>query len=223
MKRFRTHPWSAAALGAVVLLIIASCASAPETPPEEPPAAAAIPLPEEEMARAGKLRALIAQYELETYAPDAFRQAEDRFGQGESLYGRENDKSKTAFEEAALGYQAVIDRGFPRLTAERRQPADSARAEADALKASVALKDSYAVALGLYEQAVAAEAAGDYARAVDLFTEVGPRFAELAVQARQKKELAEQSLLSSRETLQRAEQRALEAQEAQSGLQGEGL
>jgi hypothetical protein len=223
MNRFRAHPWLAVSLWPAVVLVIASCASTPPPPPEEKPAPTVHPLPEAEMARSRQMRDLIARYALDAYAPEAFRQAETRFGEGESLYSRENDRAKTALEEASRGYQAVIDRGFPLLTDERQESADASRSEADALKAAVALKDAYAAARALYEQAEAAEAAGRYAEAVDGYTQARSRFEELAVTARQKKELAEQSLLSSRETLLRAEQRALEAQEAQSGLQGEGL
>jgi hypothetical protein len=150
-------------LGAVALLV-ASCATAPKPAPE--PAA---PLPEAEYQKAKDLRSTIGKYSLDKYDAAAFQKAEASFKEGEAAYGKDNAKAKTALDQAVTGYRQVLDKGFSSLTGERQSQADKAKAEADALKAAVAMKSEYAAALDVYNQA----------RKVTALRHVGVRKSEL--------------------------------------------
>ena len=89
------------------------------------------------------------------------------------------------------------------------------------MKAAVALTDAYPPAAALYDQAVAALAAKDYARAVDLFTQAAPLFENLAVQAQEKREKALQAMQEAQDGLQRAEAQEQEAEQVRYMVPGE--
>lgn len=216
------HPQVYRLIAAMVALALASCASAPQAPPPPPPAEPSpaaqpspVPAPAGERQQARELRATVERYGLAAYAAQAWQEAERQREQGESLFDRENEKSRSALQEAVRGYRLVLDTGFPLLAAERQSQARQAKGSAEEAMAQVALKDAFAEVQALYEQAASAAQAKDYARAVDLFAEVQPRFEALAGQAREKKARAEQALLASRESIQRAERQAEEAEKTQ--------
>ncbi|OHD21164.1 MAG: hypothetical protein A2064_07610, partial [Spirochaetes bacterium GWB1_66_5] len=169
MGRIRKRPWLLVLLAlAAAAMLAVSCKTAPE-PVEEPveePVTAAVPKPEAEYQTAKELRATVTQFGLDRYEADAFQKAEASFKDGEAAYGKDNAKSRTAFQQAISGYQQVLDGGFPALTAERKKDADDAKAEADAVKAAVAVKADYNAAQGLYKQAGDAEKAKDYPKSL---------------------------------------------------------
>ncbi len=212
-------------------LFLASCASAPPAAPPpaaEPTAPAApqepakvVPPPDAERSQALELRAAIEKYGLAGYAQADWQAGEKQLEQGQSLYDKDNDGARTALQEAARLYRAVLDAGFPQLVAQRQGTARGAKDGADRLKAAVALADAYAPAADLYQQAMAAQKAKDYARAVDLFSEVAPLFEALAAQAAEKREKAQQALREVQDGLQRAEAQGAEAEQVRYAVPGE--
>jgi hypothetical protein len=204
---------------AAAAVVMVSCKTAPAPEPVQPepiaPApepAPAVPTPEQEYQTAKELRATVTQFNLDRYEAEAFNQAEASFKDGEAAYDKDNAKSKTAFEKAIVGYQQVLDGGFPALAGERRKLAEDAKAEADALKAAVAVKADYAAALKQYNQAVDAEKAKDYPKSLGLFDQSEAGFAAAALKARQLKARAEGSIDEVKENLADAEQQAAEAE-----------
>jgi hypothetical protein len=213
MGRIRKRPWLLVLLAlAAAALLTVSCKTAPEPveePVEEP---AAVPKPEAEYQTAKELRATATQFGLDRYEADAFKKAEASFKDGEAAYDKDNAKSRTAFQQAITGYQQVLDGGFPALTAERKKDADDAKAEADAVKAGVAVKADYNAAQGLYKQAGDAEKAKDYPKSLDLYEQSRAKFAAAAQTARQLKARAESSIEEVKDELATAEQQAEEAE-----------
>ena len=213
MGRIRKRPWLLVLLVlAAAAVLMVSCKTAPEPveePVEEP---AAVPKPEKEYQTAKEMRATVTQFGLDRYEADAFEKAEASFKDGESAYGKDNAKSQKAFQQAIAGYQQVLDGGFPALTAERKKSADDAKAEADAVKAGVAVKTDYNAAQSLYKQAADAEKAKDYPKSLDLYEQSRAKFAAAAQTARQLKARAESSIKEVKEELDTAEQQAEEAE-----------
>jgi len=215
MGRLRKRPWLLVLLAlAAATVLLVSCKTAPE-PVEEPveePVTEAVSKPEQEYQTAKELRATVTQFGLDRYEADAFKKAEANFKDGEAAYEKDNAKSRTAFQQAIAGYQQVLDGGFPALTAERKKGADEAKAEADQVKAGVAVKADYNAAQGLYNQAAAAEKAKDYPKSLDLYEQSRAKFVAAAQTARQLKAQAEGSIKEVKEELATAEQQAAEAE-----------
>jgi hypothetical protein len=221
MRRIRKRPWllGLLVLAAAVALLV-SCKTAPEPEPvqpepepePEPVAPEPVPKPEAEYQTAKELRATITEFGLDSYEAEAFEKAEASFKDGEAAYEKDNAKSRTAFQQAIAGYQQVLDGGFPALTAERKQSADEAKAEANAVKAGVAVKADYNAAQNLYNQAAAAEKAKDYPKSLDLYEQSRAKFAAAAQTARQMKARAETAIEEVREDLATAEEQAAEAE-----------
>ena len=198
---------------AAAVFAAVSCATKP-APVEPTPAA---PKPESEYQTAKQMRETITRYGLDRFEADNFKKAESSFKDGEAAYDKDNAKSKAAFEKAIAGYQKVLDSGFPALTKERRQAADDAKSEADALKAAVAVKAEYAAALDVYNQAVAADKAKEYEKSLPLYDKAAEQFNGATRMAKEKKARAEGSLQEVEAGLQDAEEQAAEAEKVKEG------
>ncbi len=216
MGRIRKRPWLLilVALAAAGALLV-SCKTAPPPPVEPEPTtepAAPTPKPEAEYAQAKELRATVTQFGLDKYEPDAFQKAEANFKDGEAAYGKDNDKAKGEFQDAIANYQQVIDGGFPAAIAERKKSADAAKADADAVKAGVAVKKDYGAAQNLYDQAASAEKAKDYPKALDQYEKSRAAFAAAAQKSRDLMAKAKTSIEEVKDELSTAEQQAAEAE-----------
>ena len=209
-KRRRLWLLGLLVLAAAAVLMV-SCKTAPPPEPIEPEPVA-VPKPEKEYQTAKELRATVTEFGLDSYDAAAFKKAEASFKDGEAAYDKDNAKSKAAFQDAIAGYQKVLDSGFPALTAERRKTADAAKAEADAIKANVAVKADYNGALDLYKQAVAAADAKDYRKSLDLYDQSTAKFTAAAATARQLKAKAQTSIDEVKKDLATAEDQAADAE-----------
>jgi hypothetical protein len=209
-KRRRLWLLGLLVLAAAAVLMV-SCKTAPPPEPTEPEPVA-VPKPEKEYQTAKELRATVTEFGLDSYDAAAFKKAEASFKDGEAAYDKDNAKSKAAFQDAIAGYQKVLDSGFPALTAERRKTADAAKAEADAIKAGVAVKADYNAAMDLYKQAVAAAEAKDYRKSLDLYDRSTAKFTAAAATARQLKAKAQASIDQVKKDLATAEDKAADAE-----------
>jgi hypothetical protein len=225
MVRIRKRPWLLALLALVALTagtgILVSCKTAPppepavepEPEPEPAPVAAApVPKPDAEYQTAKQMRATVTQYGLDKYDAAAFQKAEASFKDGEAAYDKDNAKSKAAFQQAIAGYQKVMDAGFPVLVADKKKAAEAAKADADSVKAGVAVKSDYNAAQNLYNQAASAEKAKDYPKCLDLYEQSRARFAAAAQTTRQLMAKAQASIEEVKKDLATAEQQAAEAE-----------
>ena len=210
----------------LLALLIAACASTPETateavPEEKAEKAATVGKPEAEYGRASELKALIERYSLEDYAEAEYAAAESDYDQGVKAYGSDNAASKKSFDSAIEGYGKVIEKAFPAFTRTRRERTESYKKQADDLKAPVAMKTEYAAAKAKYDQAVKAEADGDYESAARLFEELEATFKDIYEKTKDKKEKAEEAIRSTEEELSKAEELSKEADAAASEEESE--
>lgn len=200
-------------------LLLASCATkpAPEEPaPPEPkvepqPTVSAVALPEKEYAEAKALKSRADRNGLGEFVPEEYRQAEASLQEAEGTYNKDNAKAKASLDKAAAAYNTVITKGFPLKTDKSRKDAEALKANADGLKAAVAMKSEYAAALARYNEAVAAQKAGDYERAIDLFGQAQAMFDQVVVKTREKKATAEAALQAAQNSQADSEQKAKEA------------
>jgi len=186
-----------------ILLIFSSCATAPEVEEDTK-----VALPETEYSRANKLKAQADKYSLADYAPDEYSQAEQKLKDGEATYKTDNASSKKSLDEAITGYEAVIAKGFPLLTEKKREDTETIVKQAEGIKAQVAMKEEYTAARTKYDQALAAQNAGEYEQAVALFDEAKLLFEDLYIKTKAKKERAEQAMNSSGESIKDFEEQA---------------
>jgi hypothetical protein len=157
------------------------------TPPTEE-----VPKPENEYTKAKELRNLVIKYDAGQYARLEFDKAESAFENGETAFGEDNDAAKKAFENAIVGYRTVIEKSFSAVS--RKDKAVEYKKLADDLKASVAMKAEYAVAMVKYNEAVDAQDAGNYETAGLLFAELEIIFKDIYERTKEKKEQAEAAL-----------------------------
>ena len=211
----------AAAAGALFLVV--SCASTPpqqpqpETPKPETPTVAA---PDAELAKAKGLQQRVDALGLGTYAPDEYAAANKEFQAGQDAYGKDNAASKKSLLAAIDEYNAVLSKGGPLYLARAQEQAEASKKAADDLKASVAVKDEYEKADGLYVQALKEKDAGEIENAGRDFSQSRDDFDTVAKVAQQKKDAATQALQSAQQDKTASERKAENAQKA---LKDEGF
>lgn len=203
---------------AAALVLLASCATKPAPQPEPQPAPQpapepkpAVALPEKEYAEAQALKARVDRDGLAEYAPEEYKQAEAKLKEAEGFYKKDNAKAKAALDQSIAGYKAVIAKAFSQKTDKARQEAEAAKADADALKAAVAMKDAYAAALAKHNEALAAQKAGEYEKAIALFGEAKAMFEDVYRKTQEKKAAAEAALQAAQDSQAQSEQKAEEA------------
>ena len=214
----------AAAAGALFLVI--SCASTPPTAgstppkPETPPQQSVAGAPEAELAQAKALQQRVDAVGLGTYAPDDYAAANKDLQAGQDSYGKDNTASKTSLQSAIAGYNAVLAKGGPLYLAKVQQDAEASKKTADDLKASVAVKDDYAAADGVYTKALQEKDSGDIENAGRDFSQSRDDFDAVAKTAQQKKDAASQALQDAQQDKTASEKKAGDAQKA---LKDEGF
>lgn len=159
------------------------------------------------MANAKEKRAFIKENALDAYAPDVFKQAEERFSAAEKAFGVDNEASKKALEAALPLYEKTIADGFAAKVAEKRTAAQAARAKADAEKARVAAKEPYAAADAAFARAESDSGAKKYSEAVAGYTEAAKRFDEAAAAAADRRVRARKALDDAGATIRTTEER----------------
>jgi hypothetical protein len=177
----------------IAMIFVVSCATKPKKGPE-PVQKAVSKAPESEYKEAKDLRAKIAKYDLARYAQDDFDKAEGSFKEGESLYNKENDKSKTALKDAIAGYTKVIEIGFPAYLDDKIYVVEGIKKEAEDLKAPVAAKSEYKSASAVYEDALKNKEKGNYEKSSEQLDDAKDQFQSVYDMTLAKKEKAEQNL-----------------------------
>jgi hypothetical protein len=105
------------------------------------PAAA---LPDEELKNVEALKKTIDEYGLSGALPDEYQRGNDELSAGRAAMGSDNAGAKTLLDSAASRYQAVFDAGVEESFRNRQKEVDTAKAQADTLKASRAAAVEYA-------------------------------------------------------------------------------
>jgi tetratricopeptide (TPR) repeat protein len=171
-------------LAAAVAVILGACATAPEVEP-----------PDAERAEAQELQDTINDYDLARYAEAEKEQGDNAFGTAEAAYEQGDYQiALTGFNEAIDNYRTVIQNGLSTLVAARKSEVEEIRQQALDVKADVAVGDAFEVASATYEEALAAEGAGDLERALDLFEQADGEFQLAYDRALELRKEAEQAL-----------------------------
>lgn len=171
------------AIGAIIaaVALLAACASGPEP----------VPAPDEAYETAKTLRSQIQEFELAQYAQSEFDSGETQFAAAEIAYNTEEfAAADEGFNLAIDSYTEVIRAGFRAIAGARQEEAETQRARADEVKASVALADEYADALDVYNRAVAEAEAGNDQEAAVLFESAAGLFAQVFEDASDKRQQA---------------------------------
>ncbi len=186
-------------IGAVILM--ASCASAPNPQQQanDPQAA---------LAKANDLKQKVEAFGLGDYAPDEYRTALKDLKAGQEALGKDNAAAKLSLDSAIAGFTAVITKGGPLVVAKARDQSVSSRKAADDAKASVAVKDDYAKASHLFDQAGAESTAGDWESAQKDYALARDMFDSARAKALQKKATAVETLKKTERMMAESERRA---------------
>jgi hypothetical protein len=211
------------ALVAAVSIIVASCASAPTKPVEAPQVTTPetpVPLPEAELARAKELQQKADAYHLGDFDTADYAAGTKALKAGQDAYGKDNAASKKSLDQAAASFTSVIDKGGKAYLAKARDEADRSRKAADALKASVAVKDDYGRAQDAYDKAGNEGEAGDLGAAGTDYASARDMFDAAAASAQEKKDRATRALDDTDKAMTASEKHA---EDAQNSLQDEGF
>ncbi|HET6450604.1 MAG TPA: hypothetical protein VFI08_04800 [Spirochaetia bacterium] len=213
------------AMAGGALLLVVSCAStpAPKPAPAAPaaaPAAAAPGAPDQELAQAKDLKAKVDSFGLGDFDADDYAAANKDLQAGQDSYGKDNAASKKSLDSAISEYNAVLSKGGDAYLAKSQAQADASRKAADDLKASVAVKDDYAAADAVYQQAVKERASGDIANSSKDFDSARQQFDAVAAAAQKKKDAALQAMQNATDQ-QTASQK--NADDAEKSLKSEGI
>jgi tetratricopeptide (TPR) repeat protein len=200
-------------LGTVIaaMIFVASCATAPKkgTPKPEKQVGTS---PESEYNQAKELRAKIMKYGLAQFAQDEFDAAEVKFKEGEAAYKSDIELSRDSFEKAILGYEAVIDIGFPAYLDGKIAEVEKIKKAAEDIKAPVAVKDDYKSAKAVYDDALKSKKKGNYEEASGLLDKAKDQFQSVYNVTLAKKQKAERNIAESREKIDELEAAAAQEQ-----------
>lgn len=166
-----------------VVFMLSACKSAPkpvdEPKPAETPAAETVPAepvkqgkPIDETLtalrdRAGELSSETKKYGIDTFMPDRWNDAESARKAGLDSYGIDYDTSKSAFENAIVLFESLIQDAFNQIAAELEALIVQARADAVAAGAPEYFPDQFALADESAESARSEKNDGDLSGSYD--------------------------------------------------------
>ncbi len=151
--------------------------------------------PEAKYTEANQLKSKADKYELNKYAEDDYQTAEDSLKKGKSLIDANNKmKAAKVLDESTKKYQSVLDKGFPPYTESQNEETKENKAEAEAIKADVAVKEKYEEAEKLYNEALQAMDSKEYENAITLFNQAEDKYKEAQNEAMSKRDRAKKSI-----------------------------
>jgi hypothetical protein len=121
------------------------------------------------MCDAAASRDAIAARDFAKWDPSNWTLAEGKLSQARELLASDSKASLTAADEAGLRYKLVMQNALGYYMADRKTFSEAERDRASSIKAEVAVKDDFAAAASLYEEAEAKRAADDAEAAADLY------------------------------------------------------
>ncbi len=179
----------------VFILLFSSCGSSPDV----------------EFEKASKNRQKIEKYQLQQYAEDEFKQAEENYKQARDAMDKKNNlKAGKAVASANQKYQVVLDKGFPPYTEKKDNEVQSDKKATDEIKGNVALKNEYDEALKSYNEAILLKNEKKYEEAIEKFQVSKDRFQNVYKITKEKKEKTEGSLESTDRALKEVQDKTIE-------------
>ena len=159
-------------------------------------------------ANATKLRDFIEEKDFAQYDSGNYKLADDKMAESESLFASNPDGALDALDEATLRYNLVIQKGWQFYAMGRKAPADDAKQRSEEIKAQVAVKDRYAEALTVYNNASSLMAGGNYEDAGKEFDNAAELFETAYAEAEVKRNAALSALESLETKTQESESKA---------------
>ncbi|TFG84697.1 MAG: hypothetical protein E4H20_02445 [Spirochaetales bacterium] len=114
------------------------------------------------------------------------------------------ETANDAASEALLRYNLVLRNGWEITVTNGREAAGEYKVEAENIKAQVAVKDDYAAAMSIWNEAMTYYANEDYATAFDLFAQAEVLFKAVYEKAAAKRAIAEAALLTAAASTERS-------------------
>jgi hypothetical protein len=182
----------------LLIMILVAC---PSTPPVK------VDLPEQEYNNAKKLKTRVTTFGFDSYAPEEFALAEQKYKAGEDSYNKDNAASKTAFVEAIDNYKKVMKKGIAARMKDRQGEIDDAAKMADDIKANVATPEEYNKAKEAYTKGVAAANDDNWEEAEPLLNNAKTLYNEAYTKSKDKKDKAEKAMESSKQAIEDAKAR----------------
>jgi golgin subfamily B member 1 len=121
------------------------------------------------MCDAAATREAIAARDFAKWDPSNWTLAEGKLSSARELLGSDSAASLTAADEAGLRYELVMQNALGYYMADRKTFSEAERDRASSIKAEVAVRDDYAAAAALYEEAEAKRAAEEAEAATELY------------------------------------------------------
>ena len=164
-------------------------------------------------ANALRIRASIEEKDFARHDVDNFKLADEKLAEADALFATNPDGALDALDEATLRYNLVVQKGWQTYAIGRKAPADDAKQRSEDIKAQVAVKEQYAKALTVYNNASALMAGGNYEEAGPEFDRSTTLFEEAYAQAEVKRDAALEALAEAEAKAQESEAKALAGDE----------
>jgi hypothetical protein len=129
------------------------------------------------MCDAAATRDAIAARDFAKWDPSNWTIAEGKLAVARGLVEPDSKASLVAADEAVLRYKLVMQNGLSYHMSDRKTLSEAERERASGIKAEVAVKDEYAAAQALYENAESERTAEDFESASILYDEAASAFA----------------------------------------------
>jgi hypothetical protein len=140
---------------------------------------------------ATNLRNKVEKYGFATLAPDDYKNAEEKYKSGMTVYSMDSVSAKQAFTDAADKYRVIIKKGIAGKSSDYEKDIDTASKKADTMKASVALAEDYKKAKEKLKKAGELVKADDWEGAETLYIEAKAGFDNLYVRAKEMRDKAQ--------------------------------
>jgi hypothetical protein len=159
-------------------------------------------------AKALGIRASIEEKDFAQYDAGNFKLADEKLAESDALFAADPDGALDALDEATLRYNLVVQKGWQTYAVERKTPADDAKRRSEEIKAQVAVKEKYAEALAVYNNASSLMAGGNYQEAGPEFDRSAELFEEAYAEAEVKRDAALAALAEAEARTQESESKA---------------
>ena len=164
-------------------------------------------------AKALDIRDSIQQKDFAQHDEGNYKLADEKLAESDVLFASDPEAALDALDEATLRYNLVIQKGWQFYATGKKAPADDAKRRSEEIKAPVAVKEKYAEALAVYNNASALLAGGNYQEAGPEFDRASALFEEAYAQAEEKRNAALTALAEAEARAQESESKAIAGDE----------
>jgi hypothetical protein len=143
---------------------------------------------------ANSAREAITARDFAKWDPSNWSLAETKFKAAQNLLRTDSGGAESSVDEAILRYGIASRTALEYYASDRKKSSETERDRATGIKSEVAVKDEFAAALALYNQAETAQAAKDYESSSSLYDKAATAFAAAYAHAKVKMDTAKGEL-----------------------------